>query len=84
MESAWRSAAQFTVRSTEQRNSSSSSSRVFARVDERGRISIPADIRRTLGIVLGDLVELEVSLSQRQILITISEIKKMNGGERNG
>ena len=42
--------------------SSSGSIKFTAKIDEKGRISIPADIRKSLGLSVGSCLELDVSL----------------------
>jgi len=45
--------------------------RAFGKVDEEGRISIPGNIRREVGLKEGQLVEIKVSGTNRAQFIVI-------------
>ena len=39
------------------------------KIDSKGRVVIPADVRKTLGMALGDKLQLDVSVSGNYVLI---------------
>ncbi|MBI4895577.1 MAG: AbrB/MazE/SpoVT family DNA-binding domain-containing protein [Candidatus Aenigmarchaeota archaeon] len=39
------------------------------KIDEKGRISLPADLRRSLGLDKGDMLILNFSLFKREIVL---------------
>ncbi len=52
-----------------------------ARVDSKGRVSIPSDIRRSYGLAAGDIVCFRFDLRRNELLLSLGGLKDANDGQ---
>jgi len=45
-----------------------------AKIDSKGRIVLPADVRKTLGLAVNDAVTLDVSVSGNYVVVRRSDL----------
>lgn len=60
------------------------SSNFVVRIDSKGRVSLPAEIRRSFGLSAQDKIELYVSLSERKIILVLNGVSDDSDSSERG